>query len=274
MVIESADRIFKPFVLGFVYATLGMLLGFLVFRSYAGLVMVFLTVMAATPYVYKTIKNEEMFDEEEKKEYSMLKQHFGAISHLMYLFLGIMIAATFWYLIMGPETTNELFRPQIDALGGLKTIEGNAIFANNFSVILFNNLKVLMFCIIFSLIYGIGAIFILTWNATVIGVAIGNIIKTNIAEYSNLIGLHGVAAYFNVISFGLLRYSIHGIPEILGYFVVALAGGILSIAMIRQDFRTKKFQGILYDTGYLLVISIALIFLAALLEVYVTPLIF
>ena len=34
------------------------------------------------------------------------------------------------------------------------------------------------FCLLFSLIYGSGAIFILTWNASVLGTAIGNYIKS------------------------------------------------------------------------------------------------
>ena len=90
-----------------------------------------------------------------------------------------------------------------------------------FTLIFFSNLKVLVFCILFAVLYGVGAIFILTWNASVIGTAIGNFIRLRLAESSN---------YFYVASLGLLRYMIHGIPEILAYFIAGLAGGIISMA--------------------------------------------
>jgi uncharacterized membrane protein SpoIIM required for sporulation len=145
---------------------------------------------------------------------------------------------------------------------------------NIFSKIFFNNVKVLLFAILFSFVFGAGAIFVLAWNASVIGTAIGNFIRGNLALYSELIGLDRIAKYFHVISIGLFRYVIHGIPEILAYFVGALAGGIISVAIIKHDFGSVKFEHIVLDAADLLFISIGLLFLAAVLEVWVTPLIF
>jgi len=119
-----------------------------------------------------------------------------------------------------------------------------------------------------------GAIFILTWNASVIGTAMGNFIRSNLAYYSNLVGFEKVTQYFQIISIGLLKYIIHGLPEILAYFVAGLAGGIISVAVIRHDFGTRKFEHILLDSADLLLLSIFILFLAGLLEVYVTPAIF
>ena len=83
-----------------------------------------------------------------------------------------------------------------------------------------------------------------------------------------------VGNYFNAFSFGVLRYGIHGIPEIFAYFVAGLAGGIISVAVIRHDFGTKKFENILLDSADLLLASLVILFLAGVLEVWVTPLIF
>ncbi|MEM4710985.1 MAG: stage II sporulation protein M, partial [Candidatus Woesearchaeota archaeon] len=138
----------------------------------------------------------------------------------------------------------------------------------------FNNIKVLLFCILFSFLYGAGAIFILLWNASVIGAAIGMFIRNSLSEIFLITGNLTIADYFSVVSIGLTKYIIHGFPEILAYFVGALAGGIISIAVINHDFSTRKFEHILVDAADLLMLSIFLIFLAALLEVYVTPLIF
>jgi uncharacterized membrane protein SpoIIM required for sporulation len=131
-----------------------------------------------------------------------------------------------------------------------------------------------MFAILFSFVFGAGAIFVLAWNASVIGTAIGNFIRGNLALYSELIGLDKLGKYFHVISIGLFRYVIHGIPEILAYFVGALAGGIISVAIIKHDFGTEKFEHIVLDSADLLFISIGLLFFAAILEVWITPIIF
>jgi len=135
-------------------------------------------------------------------------------------------------------------------------------------------LKVLSFAILFAFIYGAGAIFILTWNATVVGTAIGNFIRSGLGNYATSIGLVKVGNYFQVISIGLLKYLLHGIPEILAYFYGGLAGGIISVAIIRHHYTSKKFSNILFDTSELVIIAIAFLLVAAFLEVYITPLLF
>ncbi len=77
-----------------------------------------------------------------------------------------------------------------------------------------------------------------------------------------------------VITIGLFKFTIHGVPEILAYFVAGMAGGIISVAVIKHDFSTRKFEHVVLDSADLILISIGLIVLAALLEVYITPAIF
>jgi uncharacterized membrane protein SpoIIM required for sporulation len=64
------------------------------------------------------------------------------------------------------------------------------------------------------------------------------------------------------------------VPEIAAYFVAGLAGGIISIAIIRHDFGTKKFEHILLDSADLFLLSIGLLLVAGILEVWVTPVFF
>jgi len=137
-------------------------------------------------------------------------------------------------------------------------VSGNVITLSTLSKIFFNNLKVAVFCIIFSFIYGIG------------GAALGSFIKSYLAQITNV----NAGNYFAAVSMGLMRYSIHGIPEIIAYFLAGLAGGIISIAVIRHDFRSKKFYNIIFDSSDLMLLSILILFIAAILEVYVTPLFF
>jgi len=67
---------------------------------------------------------------------------------------------------------------------------------------------------------------------------------------------------------------IHGIPEIGAYFVGALAGGIISVAVIRRDLRGERMWRILQDSLLLVVIAIIILVVAALMEVYLTPILF
>lgn len=138
----------------------------------------------------------------------------------------------------------------------------------------FNNLQVLSLSIIFSFVFGAGAIFILTWNASVIGAAIGNFIRGNIEVLEATGGFSVLCAQFFLYNFGFLRYVIHGIPEILAYFVGALAGGVIAIAVIRHDFLSNKFEKVVLDSADLILIAIGLLFVAGLLEVFVTPYVF
>ena len=102
---------------------------------------------------------------------------------------------------------------------------------------------------------------LLTWNASVFAVVIGATIRA---------GLHKSAL---VVPLALLKYSIHGIPEIVAYFCAGLAGGIISIAVIRHDWNSGKFRHILIDSVDLTVVAIVLLLIAGLLEVFVSPLV-
>lgn len=270
----------RMFFIGFLYSSVAIMLSLWIFNTQASLVMVFLTVLAATPLIYNTIKEEEQKDLSDMPEKKLLKEHARALSFFMYLFLGITLSCALWYIFLPQGTLTNLFGVQTQTI---VDINSSAIkfgstgffvqFMKVFSRIFFNNLKVLIFCILFAFIYGVGAIFILTWNASVIGVAIGNFIRSGLAKIGDF-GFSTLASYFHVISVGLFRYAVHGIPEILAYFTAGLAGGIISIAVIRHDFGTRKFERIILDSSDLLLLSIGLLFLAAILEVFITPFLF
>ena len=265
----------RLFFIGFMYSTVGLFLSLWVFSEHASLVMVFFTVFACVPLLYNTMKVEEEKDLEIEDEPALLKEHSKAISFLILLFLGMIVAFSLWYTILPAQTANGLFKVQTQMIINLnQQVTGNVANLTLFSKIFLNNLKVLIFCILFSFLYGAGAIFILTWNASVIGVAIGNFIRTHISTYASQLGLSNVSAYFYAASMGLMRYSLHGIPEILAYFIAGLAGGIISVAVIRHNYTTKSFERILVDSSDLIIGAIFILFVAAMIEVYITPIFF
>ncbi|RJQ17965.1 stage II sporulation protein M [Candidatus Woesearchaeota archaeon] len=274
--IKAENKPMKLFFYGVILSTVAIFLSLWIFRTYSSLIMVFLITMGALPLIYVIIKNEEEKDLTDLGEKLLLKEHAKALNAFMYLFVGITFTLAFWYAVLPSGTVSILFNSQTSTI---QSINGNVTgqVSNSlaiFSHIFLNNLKVMVFCILFSFLYGAGAMFILTWNASVIGTAIGNFIRSNLALAAELAGLPKVAHYFQTIAIGLLKYAIHGIPEILAYFTAGLAGGIISVAVIRHDFGSRKFEHIVLDSADLLILSLVILFVAAFLEVYVTPLVF
>ncbi len=274
--LKAEKKPWQMFFLGFLYASVGVFISLWIFRDQASLIMVFMITMAALPIFYNTMKLEESKDMLIEEETAILREHNKAISFFMYMFIGITLACAFWYSVLPVSTINTLFDKQIGTIQTINNqVSGNVIYnLNILGKIFFNNMKVLVFSILFAFIYGAGAIFILAWNASVIGAAIGNFIRSNVSSYTTSLGLTQAGNYFHVVSLGLLKYSIHGIPEIAAYFYGGLAGGILSVALIRKHFMTKKFSTIMVDFSELILIAIGFLIAAAFLEVYVTPLLF
>ncbi len=264
-------------LLGMIYTSVAIALALWIFYSYSSMIFVFLAAIASVPLMIGAIKREEEKDLRDLSEKVLLKEHGKALKYFMYLFIGMTLACVFWYTVLPSTTISTLFESQTGTINAINGKITGAFIGEQFKIfshIFLNNIKVMIFCAIFAFIYGAGAIFILSWNASVIGVAIGNFVRGNIASYAHLVGFERTAQYFQIIGIGLLKYIIHGVPEILAYFTAGLAGGIISIAIIKHDFGTRKFEHILLDSADLFLVSIGLLVLAGALEVWVTPLIF
>lgn len=271
------------FLLGMLYSSIALFLGAWIFKEEASLIVVFLAVFACIPLMYKTIRYEEARDINEKEEGKILKGHFKALEAFMALFLGFVISFSLWFILLPPTTVSNLFSTQMATINIINnplagsvtsTLLGSVTHSQMFTSIVANNFKVLFFCLFFSFFYGAGAIFILTWNASVISAAIGSYIRSNIGAYALHSGLTKVAAYFQVISVGLLRYMTHGAFEILAYFIGGLAGGLISVAVVNHNIKDKEFRRVLKDAGILLGIAAIVILFAAVVETYITPSLF
>ena len=276
---KAEKKPWEMFFIGMLYSTVAIFLSLWIFEKQSSFVMVFFTVLACVPIVYNTMKYEESKDLHLGTEKKIMHEHNKAILFLIFLFLGITVSGVLWYVVLPSQTVGYLFQEQITTIAEINNrvsakATGFATATDLLFRIFFNNLKVLIFCVLFAFVYGAGAIFILTWNATVISAAAGNFIKSNLATISSLVGAGKIAGYFNVISTGFLKYFIHGIPEILAYFYGGIAGGIISVAIIRNHFSSEKSSTILLDVSELLLIALGFLIIAAIFEVYLTPVLF
>ena len=273
---KAIERPWEMFFVGLLYSTVAIFLGVWIFRAYSSLIMVFLTVFASMPFMYRAMKREEEVDMVLNDEGKILKQHAKVIKCLLFLFIGFVVSYSIWFIALPSSIVQSLFGTQLETIGTINAkIVGDVISpGSGFLQIFLNNFKVLLFAIFFAFFYGAGAIFILTWNASVISAAVGTFVKERIAAYAAAAGSAGMFNYFHMFSLGLLRYFIHGIPEIAAYFVGGLAGGIISVAVINKDLETNKFKNIMLDAVNLTLIAIGILVFAALLEVFITPLFF
>jgi uncharacterized membrane protein SpoIIM required for sporulation len=279
MVLESLfnpfavkKRPWEMFVAGFIYSIVGLTLSYLVFREVSGLLTVFLIVLATLPLLYTTIKNEEELDLKITGEWKLLKEHTKVLIFLIFLFLGITAALSLAYVFLPAEMVSTVFSLQEKAIINTNNnVQGNITQLGLLTRIFLNNLKVLFFCIVFAFLYGTGAIFILTWNASVVATAIGNFFKTELAQGASLVGMSSMSVYFGAASLSVLRYMTHGILEMASYFIAGLAGGIISIALIKHNLKEDR---VLVDALDMILLSLGFLVVAAFVEVYVTPLMF
>lgn len=262
------------FFLGLVYSSFAFLLSYWVFKEYISIVMVAMTSICAVPIMYNIMRIEEQKDEEHPRmEFWLLKEHSRAVGAFTFLFMGFVAAFLIWFIILPSGSVEQVFDVQINTISQVKSVTStdNVLDSMESLVpILMNNMKILIFCFLMSFFFGAGAIFILTWNASVIAVAIGVFVRNKLLAHLG----SSVAAYSQVLSLGVAKYLTHGIFEIAAYFVGALAGGILSIAVIRHEWKTPAFKRTILDSVDIIAIAILILFIAALAEVFITPRLF
>ena len=271
-------------VLGVLYAIIAIVLAYFIFPSDPSLSIIFLTTIAALPLMIHVLEDEaaeEMTYIEKIKDLPLIGKHLDVFLDFAYLFVGFLICFLIVYILAPASLNNLFFSKQIETIQSIlgptgffgADINTAATFSaeEGLKIIMLNNFKVLLFSLLFSFLYGAGAIFILSWNASVLAVAMGNFIKSKIADLGVLTGLDLFSAYFQAGSLSLLKYMIHGIPELSAYFLGAVAGGIISAAVVRSDYRDSKFYDILLDSVDLIALASLLLIIGALIEVSITP---
>jgi uncharacterized membrane protein SpoIIM required for sporulation len=265
---KATGKPWEMFFIGFVYSFIAAFLALWIFKNYVSIVMITITIIASIPIVRNVISQEEEKDEVIKQEKKLLKEHGKAIMVLVYLFLGFTASFTMLYIFMPSVIVEKMFSAQLETIITIQNPTGSFISSLGIvSKIFSNNIKILLFCITFSFFYGAGAIFILTWNASVMATAIGAFIR------NNLFHAKGVFDYFQVTTVGLLKYTLHGIPEIAAYFIAALASSMISFALMKHKFMDKNFKKVLKDIISLMGIAVIILIIAAFIEVFITPLI-
>lgn len=222
----------------------------IIFESSVGLMTNFLITIAMMPFMINLIRYHEAREEEViERETSFLKRHADILKVYAAFSAGVVIALSISYVLLPEPVTYRLFKDQIDTINAIR---GKATFADTFQAIFLNNVGVMFLSFLLSFLFGAGAIFIISWNASVLAAAIGSLAKS----------IGGVKA----LPVAALPFLPHGSLEFLAFFIGAISGGLISVAITRR--KSKNFWLIVFDSLKLLLISILILGVAAFIETF------
>ncbi len=256
----------KITVVAFFFVTVGVWAAQFFDPSSAGLMAVVAVALPSMTMINALFSYEEGETETEARvlHSRTLSRHVSVLIVLVAYFVGLVVGFTAWYLLLPHESSQSIFSAQITQLEQIRgSFYGFAVkygMEYAFETIFLRNLQVLMLILAASVAYGAGCIFILAWNASIIGVFLGEIAKTYVfhaaPEFSLAAG----------IGKGVLGLVPHGSFELLAYLTAALAGGILSSSLVRRLYRQPEFAVILYDVAKLVSWSVFLLAIGAAIE--------
>ena len=237
-IIKGEDARKHPLVMMFlaaILASIGIWASYVLFPANSSVLSIGFITIGIVPILYTIFILEEAEEaSEEKKWFSFISRHFDLIQIYAWFFIGLVLTYSLWFVALPIEERNTVFSEQNKVInnignlrqnltgnfGGPKQVCGEELWCW-FDVIIRNNLQVLFWAIILSLVYGVGAMFLIAWNASVIGALIGQNTIALVAGYSSFWPFEFILAYGHALikSLGLVP---HGIFEVIGYFVGAI----------------------------------------------------
>ncbi len=243
--------------LSMIYVFIAYGAAYLFFEESMSLAAVFTLTILLIPSLQHIISLEEQIERKNGLRH-FFRNHATIFKVYFAAFLGILIG---FVMIGALFDSADIYAYQIDFLTGQSSIGAGAIakFASDSYVPSFRdviglfsqNLSVMLIAFALSIFYGAGAVFLVVFNASLFSAFL--------------------LSFMNSTSKAVASVSfIHFIPEISGFLLAAIAGAILSAAIINESFSSPYFKNVMKNTCIMLVFSIALVFIGVLLEIYVS----
>jgi uncharacterized membrane protein SpoIIM required for sporulation len=263
---------FFLFFTSFLITIISIITAYYTFPNNSSILAISFVTIALMPIIHNMLTQEEKEIARNKNPFSIISANFDVIHVYSWIFIGILAAYTFFGIILPEKHVNcenkktikdeidcvlpekeEVFSEQYRVYTGItgkatgKAIGEKECFNQNtksfeacYEMIFKNNMWVMIMALIFSLMWGAGAITLLGWNASVIGTFIAMEINSKSIEA-------GIAR--------ALGYIPHGLPEIFAYFIAAIAGGIISAAVSKNRFKPHEIKNVLIDTAILTILA-------------------
>lgn len=247
---------FFAFLMGICYTSVSIGISLLVFPEDPSMAAVFLTSLMLIPTLNKilTIEEDEIIHEKKSGFFSFIRDHKDITTVYLFLFIGVLLVFALFNLLMPSAARTYLFEKQLLAY----TYQSNVGYAASVGHYLEKNIPVLILSFAFSLLYGSGAILIIIWNAAAWGSIFGDLAQQATA----------ISSAPPIISFitSLIPVLPHTLLEGAGYFLAAIAGGVLSKAVVREKWGSDNFRKIWRDSATVFGIALVMIILGAIIE--------
>ena len=140
---------------------------------------------------------------------------------------------------------------------------GFAIFGGEFLGVLFNNMTVFAAILGLATVIGSAGTFVLTWNASVLGIFIAKLIENMPSDTAALFACSKEkleALGMETPSF--VCYIPHTVFEMTGFVIAGVAGSLISAALYREHFDRETWQ----DYAKLVALGLFMILFGAFLE--------
>ncbi|MDY6766464.1 MAG: stage II sporulation protein M [Candidatus Nanohaloarchaea archaeon] len=252
---NDSERFVDVFLLSLFFTVLSVLLvqHVVVFRvagsNLAGVIAVLLTSLAAAyPFVSYLLEEERMAVKKDWGEATLLRRH----AHELELYLSFFLGATIGFALSTFFVGENFYAVQLQVLETIRSPTGMAVGGAVLQDIIANNLWVFSITFLLTFFIASGVLFVLAWNASVLGVLIGSIASS--------------AAHVPVVT---LYYLPHGLLEVGAYVLAGIAGALLSYRAesVLIDDETAAGQTVTRDAAVLLLIGVGFILAAAAIEV-------
>lgn len=262
-------RPYISFFFGFFYVFVGYFIAQLFFGN-VSVAMLFLATLLIVPSLIKLIEIEER----RESVYGLrhfFKEHKDILEAYIFLFIGVFAGYVLLGYIVNLDKFSSIFQFQLDFLKSQQGLSKEVIdkffstqlqpSLENVAGVLQSNITVMLISFVLSIFYGAGAIFLITLNASIFASFIVFVTQYLADKTSQVFLIIGM-------------FMIHMVPEISGFLLAAIAGGVLSKALLRERWSSEHFRNVFKDAFMLLIMATLLILIAAFLEVYVTTYMF
>lgn len=219
------------FLVGFGFSVLGIYGAWLLFPKSPALISVAFTAILLIQQIYRLFEQEVNIEAHEKKFTfrSLYKDNKGLIKAYFFLVAGIFLAYLLAAMVLPQMTLDTLFREQL-AMRGAGAVGKVQFTFNLFLSLLINNWWVLLACFVLGLVAGDGAIFLITWNASVWGTIFGATARFASAQMG--------ASSLKYMLILLATVLPHAIIEMMAYILAGIAGAVISKRLIMKSRKT------------------------------------
>lgn len=250
---DDSEAVGYVFLLSVILTVLALLISYYIFpfgvdgQNFGGLLAVMITSLALSYPLMQYIRSRDREEFQRRwGESTLLARHISEITVFLSCFAATVVVFSVSTFLL-PEG---FFAVQQSTIESVRALTGNLVSPGMFFTILTNNLGLFFATFVLSFFVAGGMVFVVVWNASVLGVLVGRL-ATSISE----------------IPLKLLPFVVHGLLEVAGYISAGLAGYLLAYAVEELLYEEEgRFETPLEDAFVLIGIGISALIVAAFVE--------